>query len=255
MPQYLLDRRYWQRVHERLARRGPGVLDSWAAQGGGFFIDYFTNIPATIPEKVLFAELMRRHINFKFSWYIGNIKSTYWQYEHYRPDFILMDYNIIIEVFGGYWHSRAGSAEYDSVRNGLLTTLGYRVFSMLDSDIMYNVRAALDRAIPELINPRIMGDTVMVGDRPINPSAPLAARQKKYPKKVVARYKTAIRKLLKFPVYKLTPKPRKAETDYSDLLIGEFGDDEYWSAYIKYENLRYGTEQGWYDIPKGRGYE
>lgn len=247
MPLYLLRRRYWSRISERLKRRGKGVISQWGAQGGGFFTDYFVNIPATIPEKMMFAELVRRQVSFKFSWYLGNIKSTYWQYEHYRPDFILIDYNIIIEVYGGYWHSRPNQANSDLVRNGLLTTMGYRVISILDADIMANVADALNRALPELVNPLIHGSTIMVGDRPIDPTAQLRARQQKYPRKVVAKYR-GFMKRAKIS-YEAQRRPSSPTSEYGDLLIGEFGDVEYWKSYIKYTNWQYGVERGWYNTP------
>ena len=144
------------------------------------FIDYFPEAIGTIPEKMVFNELVRRQINFYFTPYFGDIPFTQEQ-ERYRPDFILPDYRIIIEIYGTYWHTRPGSYEYDYLRSALLTASGYTIHILTDAEVLANVFEAVN-TIPQLINPAIHGTSHIIGERPVDPSASLRARLKKGPK-------------------------------------------------------------------------
>jgi len=185
MPRYLLDRRYW----DRLKTRPPNV---WQGDTGPTYIDYFPDVIGTLPEKMLFNELAKRRINFYFSHYFGDLPFTPDDTERYRPDFILPDYNIIIDVQGVYWHSRPGKYELDYYRASQLTAAGWRMIFITDLEIVANVVDALDRNAPELINPVHTGTFRAVGERPFRPTAPIIARIKARPK--VQRTKFAKRR-------------------------------------------------------------
>jgi hypothetical protein len=156
------------------------------------FIDYWIDMPATIPEKMVFSALVRRELNFYFSWYLGDIPFTP-EGERYRPDFILPDYHIIIEVFGTYWHTRPGMYEHDAVKAGLLLALGWKTYVLTDYQILIGVDAAL-MTIPELAYGNIHGNLHAVGDRPINPSAALRSRSRKWPKVEASRWHRRFRR-------------------------------------------------------------
>jgi hypothetical protein len=64
MPRLLLERRYWQRVREHQRLLGLGVKTAWRTATSPPFIDYWPGIPGTIPEKMVFNELVKREINF-----------------------------------------------------------------------------------------------------------------------------------------------------------------------------------------------
>ena len=111
----LLRRRYWERQRERRERSAKGVRYQYRITPPPDIIDYWGHIPATKPEKFIFAELIRRGVSFAFSYVFGDMPFTADKEERYRPDFLLMDYRIIIEVAGIYWHTRPGMFEYDVV--------------------------------------------------------------------------------------------------------------------------------------------
>ncbi len=184
----LLRRRYWDRQKARRERSGKGVRYQYKITPPPDLIDYWGHIPATIPEKFIFAELIRRGVSFAFSNVFGDMPFTADKEERYRPDFLLMDYRIIIEVAGIYWHTRPGMYEYDTVRAQLFIASGYQVYIFTDLEILDDVVATLDK-IPEIRVPGIRGGKVLIGDRPINPSASIAARQKRYPKVIKKKYK------------------------------------------------------------------
>jgi len=178
---HLLRRRFWKRIAERQARYGKGAITAWNVSVPPDFIDYWQEIPATFPEKLVFAELVRRQVNFYFSWYMGDMPITPSEYERMRPDFYLPDYKIIIEVYGIYWHTRPGSFEHDAYRAMLLMASGFQVYILNDFEVMMNAKEAVDR-IPELRAPLIHGNMHMVGDRPFNPTASIASRMQQWPK-------------------------------------------------------------------------
>ena len=191
---YLMESRFWTRIQEQRKRFGAGVKAQHRVQAPPEFIDYWIGVPATLPEKLIFADLVRREVNFYFSYFFGDLPFTVDDIEHYRPDFLLPDYRIIIEVAGVYWHTRPGMWEYDYARTALLEAAGYRVFIFTDEEIMLDVVATLDR-VPELRTPAITGHQVIIGDRPIDPSAAITARIRRWPKVVRPRYKHAAKGL------------------------------------------------------------
>lgn len=67
--------------------------------------DITAEIPATVPEKMVYNYLFRLGIRFAFQYHEENLESTAYPEEIWIPDFILEDYNTRIQVFGTYWHS------------------------------------------------------------------------------------------------------------------------------------------------------
>jgi hypothetical protein len=188
----LLARRYWDRIKERRQRLSKGTLFSYEAVPPPWFIDYWADLPATIPEKLLFAELVRRQITFYFSYYFGDMPFTKGEVEHYRPDFLLPDFRIIIEVAGVYWHTRPGMWEYDATRIGLFEAAGYKVYIFTDYEVMADPIKCID-SIPECFAPAIRGGRVIIGDRPMDPRRAVTARLRKYPKVVRLRYRKRVK--------------------------------------------------------------
>lgn len=186
----LLVRRFFTRIAEERRRRGPGVEKSWHIDVPPGFIDYWTEVPATYPEKLVFAELIRRKINFYFSYYMGDLPITPDYQERIRPDFFLPDYKMIIEVYGVYWHSREGSFQNDAYRAMLLIASGFNYHILNDYQVITNVKEAID-SIPELRTPQIQGGMHIIGERPFNPNAAVKARMSKYPKVGGVRWRTA----------------------------------------------------------------
>ena len=226
MPRRLLQRRYWERLEERRARLARGISQRWRVGGRPDFIDYWPDIPATIPEKMVLAELIRRQVTFYFAWYFGDLRITPDVRERYRPDFYLPDYGIIIEVYGTYWHTRPGQYEHDIVRAFFLTASGYQVYILTDQEVLKNVRAAVD-TIPALRAPAIRGNQMIIGDRPMDPTAAITARLRKWPRKFSVSYMGRPRKGIeaswKGGTRPLRPKPPIGPmfTGLSDELIDE----------------------------------
>lgn len=179
MPRILKDERYWERIKLRPRR--------WYANTLPAFLDYFPEVEGTVPEKILFNALAARRVNFYFGQYFGDIPFTEDSRERYRPDFILPDYNIIIDVQGIYWHTRPGKYESDYFRAVLLEAAQWKVYLLTDAEILANPFTVLDK-IPELVSPHITGTTRIIADRPISPLAPLLARIKRRPKIVNTKF-------------------------------------------------------------------
>ena len=183
MPRFLLRRTEAQRAYRRQRRGYRWDTNQRAIE----FVDYFRLQGATLPEMMVYTELVRRNVPFAYAKYLGDIPFTE-EGEKYRPDFTLDDYRIIIRVQGVYWHTRPGDAENDARQAMLLTMLGWKVYDLWEMDILKNVRAAVD-AIPELIAPSITGSPEPTLGRPHNVLAGFIVRLKRAPKVLRKKYR------------------------------------------------------------------
>ena len=102
------------------------------------WIDPYPEIPGTKPEKMVYAELMRRGIPFHFQEWFHIVSDIYiiegdsW----YKPDFIIPELKMIIEVQGAYWHTKPDQIEKDSYKYALYEqVMGYKVVLWWDYDI------------------------------------------------------------------------------------------------------------------------
>lgn len=174
--------RYWERRKAYYRRRGRGVLASWYPRvGKQNFNDYHPDVPGTIPEKILYQLLIDLRVSFYYAPYFGDLPFTEDKEEHYRPDFLLPDYRIIIEVQGVYWHTRPGAFERDFQRAMWLYAAGYKLYTITDRALMRDPYAALAK-ISELANPAVRGGKVIVGNKPSDPAASIRARLSQWPK-------------------------------------------------------------------------
>ena len=181
-PRIAEHQRYWQRRRDALRRLAPGILSSRRAMTDRpFWVDYYPWAPGTIPEKMVFAELARRQITFFFAPYWGDMPLTQDVYEHYRPDFVLPEYRIVIEVFGAYWHTLEGQAEKDAQKAMMYEASGYHHYVLWDYQIFASVAEAVD-TIPELVNPSVRTGHIYVSDRPFDPRSSLQAQRTRGPK-------------------------------------------------------------------------
>lgn len=104
------------------------------------YVDPFPWIQGTVPEKMVYAELSRRGIKFAFQnevrFRLGDAFNKL-----YRPDIILPQQKIIIEVQGAYWHSMDDRIESDAFKFAVYQTLGWKVLAWWDYDILQNLQA------------------------------------------------------------------------------------------------------------------
>lgn len=239
MPRILLERRYWER-YETYKRQGGR---KWYGNTRPPYLDYFPHIDGTRPEKIIFNELARRRINFYFSVYFGDIPFTTDSSERYRPDFLLPDYNIIIDIQGVYWHTRPGKYESDYFRAALLEGAGWKIYLLTDLEIVDNPLGVLDQ-IPELRSPHTHGDQRILGDarNGFNPVAPIVSRIKERPKIIHTRWRKNRNRVKSKVMWQLAKRPGY-ETEYDPLFRTEDFDIAYltqvklfsqqWRDYIK----------------------
>ena len=228
MTRTLLHTRYWERVQAKLRSRRAGVKASWYhRRPPPQFIDYWDWVPATLPEKMVFAALIRRQFTFFFSYYWGDMPFTEDKVERYRPDFILPDYKIVIEIAGIYWHSRPGMFEYDSAKFALYIASGWQVVIFTDLEVLVDVDAAID-SIPELLHGQVRNGGFFVGDRPFNPKASITGRMRRFPKVVRTRFKRRIRGPIGVKSSWLGSKvPTKEQPPLERVFTQEAFDDKY----------------------------
>ena len=143
MPRYV--KPYRTRSDEQRAKR----RDTQVVRGYKKWIDPFPHIHGTLPEKMVYAALSRRGINFYF---LNNVQIAIPEIEmfkKYQADFVIPNHKIIIEVQGAFWHSKDAAIESDAFKFALYQMMGYRVFAWWDFDILKNVNE-LFLQIPEL---------------------------------------------------------------------------------------------------------
>jgi len=133
MPRYVNRIRRPLSVAERQERAGRRRIISRG------WIDPYPTIMGTRPEKIVYGQLMMRGINFYYqSMLLVNLPLLQISKE-YRPDFILPDQKIIIEVQGVYFHSKPESIESDAYKQALYNMMGWKVLAWWDYDIEENV--------------------------------------------------------------------------------------------------------------------
>lgn len=137
-------------------------LDKFRVTRTGAWIDPYPLIPGTKPEKMVYAELMRRRIPFKYQEWLhvdlAQLSSNSW----YRPDFQLPDYKMIIEVQGSYWHTQAEQMAQDALKYSLYEMLGWKVLKWWDYEIEQRLHELFD-AEPQLRQPAVTGDPYPMG--------------------------------------------------------------------------------------------
>jgi len=84
-------------------------------------------IPATKPELIVYQYLLSLGIRFQFQYFLADNPQTFRPESVWKPDFILPDYNVIIEVYGEYWHSLPQNREDDELKRRYALINGYVV--------------------------------------------------------------------------------------------------------------------------------
>lgn len=146
------------RILLRRERRKDPV--QWRLHKSPTFIDPYPEIPGTLPEKMCFAELAKRHIPFTFQadWFV-EVTSKLEPERRFAllgannivPDILLPIHKIVIEVQGEYWHSAPDQIEHDRMKFAIYRTFGYQVYPLFEADILRDVAGQIDK-IPSLAN-------------------------------------------------------------------------------------------------------
>jgi len=233
-PRQAMYSRYWERRTAAMDRMGPGVLQATRTRSDQpGWVDYYPDFPGTIVEKMIFQELVDRGITFYFGAYWGDMPFTA-AYERYRPDFILPEYKIVLEVYGAYWHSREGMYKKDAWKEALYTASGYKHYILWDYEIYTNPAEVLNK-VPELLNPIYTTKHVFVAERPFDPTASLVAQRQKGPKVVRTHLPRRPQKYTPLAVHKpylKLPKEPPSDADWGPRFTGLPDESaEYFSDY------------------------
>lgn len=103
------------------------------------FVDPYPDVLGTKPEKIVYAELMARGIYATYrSDFLVNIPEIE-LFKYYKPDFVIPDARIVIEVQGTYFHSQPQAIEDDSYKQALYAVMGYKVLAWWDYEIESDV--------------------------------------------------------------------------------------------------------------------
>lgn len=131
MPRILLPRRRVPLTPEQIRDRNQ----SYRITRQFAWVDPFPEVYGTKPEKMVYAELVRRGITFQYvpdlNTGIPDLEINQW----FKPDFVIPQFRYIIEVQGAYWHTKSEKIESDSLRFALFEMAGWRVLAWWDYDI------------------------------------------------------------------------------------------------------------------------
>lgn len=89
----------------------------------------------TYPEKVINEKLEKLDVNFEYNKRILT----------YYPDFLLKDYDVIIEVDGEQWHSKKERIKHDKKRDKKLEKEGYEIHRIPAKNVLKNFRELSDK--------------------------------------------------------------------------------------------------------------
>lgn len=130
MPRYITRRKHPLLTTERLER-----ARRYRVRGTHRWFDPFPNVAGTLPEKMVYAELMERGVHFHYQSYWDFVIPEIGFDEDYRPDFIIPGRKQIIEVQGAYWHSMPDQIEDDAFKFAVYEMKGWEVLVWWDYEI------------------------------------------------------------------------------------------------------------------------
>lgn len=112
------------------------------------WVDPYPWVMGTLPEKLVFAWLANHGIPFTFQASLPDVPDTL-TVEDFRPDFLLEQFKVVIEVQGEYWHSLPEQAEHDVYKFAVYKHLGYEVYWFWETDILTDL-ARLMASVKEI---------------------------------------------------------------------------------------------------------
>lgn len=89
--------------------------------------DATLEIPGTAPEKKVYNYLSKLKIPFSFQYHMADNPTTLYGEDAWIPDFMIKQYNIIIEVYGSYWHSMFRRRDADQLKKAYWLAMGYTI--------------------------------------------------------------------------------------------------------------------------------
>lgn len=89
--------------------------------------DSTLEIPGTAPEKKVYNYLRKLKIPFEFQYHMADNPVTLYGEDAWIPDFMIRQFNIIIEVFGSYWHSMKRRRDADQLKKAYWLAMGYTI--------------------------------------------------------------------------------------------------------------------------------
>jgi G:T-mismatch repair DNA endonuclease (very short patch repair protein) len=102
----------------------------------------------SLPEKLVFAWLWQKGVPFRFQDNFPDCPDTL-TVEDFRPDFVLPQFKVIIEVQGEYWHSMPEQAEKDAYKFAVYEYMGWKCYWMWETEILTDL-ATLMSTVTEL---------------------------------------------------------------------------------------------------------
>ena len=114
------------------------------------WIDPYPEIPGTVPEKMLYAQLKFRRIEFVFQ-ALGfppeNPKASHFRPNlgEIRPDFLIPSVRAVIEVQGTYFHTKPEAEAHDLDKLAEYHAWGWYAYWMFDLDIVSQPARALEQ--------------------------------------------------------------------------------------------------------------
>jgi hypothetical protein len=113
------------------------------------WIDPYPWIPGTVPEKMIFAELVRRHIYFVFhgtpdDFAEADILAFYAPTLH-DFDFLLPEWQVVIDPYSEFHHSQPDTVQRDITRRVVLLAQGWKYYTPWAHEVVADAGKVVDQ--------------------------------------------------------------------------------------------------------------
>jgi very-short-patch-repair endonuclease len=170
-------------------------------------------VPATKPEAMVWAMLEKLNVPFQFQYDYPDSPYTE-AVENYRPDFMLPDYKIMIEVYGSYWHMVPEQIQQDRYKQAIYMMDGWSVYIWWDWEIMSGVFKLFVRDLFELLASRpVRGGPAIY---PLDAEAQRQAIKATTADSIIKQRQIAGLKVWKDPWMKRRKEPREFERQWKN---------------------------------------
>lgn len=112
------------------------------------------------PEAMVYLDLERRQVPFSWRYFDGEALNFQYLFktDRYDPEFTLKEYKAVIIVLGSFFGTIPAVLDKAALAKVALEADGWDVALLYEDDIRKNVAEAIDRELPKLAHPTILGD-------------------------------------------------------------------------------------------------
>lgn len=109
-------------------------------------------------EAMVHLELERREVPFSWRYFDGDAIHFKALMPSFAPEFTLREYRVVILIIGNFFGALPGVIDSNSLAASLLEADGWKVVILFEGDIRKDVKALIDKELPQLVSPTVKGE-------------------------------------------------------------------------------------------------